>query len=310
LNVLVGSIARQLRGVSYAKLDARNEPRQGYLPILRANNITDEGLTFSDLVYIPAERISKIQRLQLGDVVIAASSGSLDVVGKAGEVRQNFDGGFGAFCKVLRPNATAVDPIYFSHYFRTQAYRQRISSLAAGANINNLKNEHLDGLEIPLPPLDEQRRTAAILDKADALRRRRKRSLDLLDDLTQSIFLEMFGDPEKNPKGWKRGRISDLLEETQYGTSEKAGAVGKYPILRMGNITSDGRTDFEDLKYIDLSDKDLDKFTLRRGDILFNRTNSADLVGKTAVFDRDERFAFAGYLVRARARKGVSPHYV
>jgi type I restriction enzyme, S subunit len=185
-----------------------------------------------------------------------------------------------------------------------------LKALNKSAAIPGLNREDACRLPVLVPTLDEQRRIAAVLDKADGLRRKRRRSLDLHDDLTKSIFLEIFGNPESNPKGWKGGRISDLLDETQYGTSEKAGDEGRYPILRMGNITSDGRTDFKDLKYIDLDDKDLDKFTLRRGDILFNRTNSAELVGKTAVFDRDEPFAFAGYLVRARARKGVSPHYI
>jgi type I restriction enzyme S subunit len=114
----------------------------------------------------------------------------------------------------------------------------------------------------------------------------------------------------QNPKKWERVRIGDLLQDTQYGTSAKAGEKGEYPILRMGNITNTGRMDFEDLKYIDLEEREIGKFTVRRGDILFNRTNSAELVGKTAVYDRDEPFAFAGYLVRARAKTGVSPHYV
>jgi type I restriction enzyme S subunit len=113
-----------------------------------------------------------------------------------------------------------------------------------------------------------------------------------------------------NPHNFKRGQIGDLLEDVQYGTSEKASESGAYPILRIGNITNDGKLDLGDLKYINLKDKDVDKFTVRKGDILFNRTNSADLVGKTAVFDVGESFAFAGYLVRARTRDGISPNYI
>ncbi|MGY0570849.1 restriction endonuclease subunit S [Bradyrhizobium sp. RDM12] len=148
------------------------------------------------------------------------------------------------------------------------------------------------------------------MDKTDALRRKRKSALDLLGRLARSIFLDLFGDPSSNPKGWKRGRIGDLLDSVQYGTSAKAGDVGRYPVLRMGNITVDGRVVFDNLKFIDFPTANLEKFMLKRGDILFNRTNSADLVGKTAVFDRDEPFAFAGYLVRARVKQGFSPHYV
>ena len=181
-----------------------------------------------------------------------------------------------------------VDQDYFYHLLGSDAVYQKFASRASGSTVKNLNTEIVSSVEIKLPPFEEQQRIAAVLDKADALRRRRKYALDLLDDLGQSIFLQMFGDPESNPKRWKRGRIGDLLEETQYGTGDKAGEVGKIPILRMGNITYKGRTDFKGLKYIDLRDDDVEKFTVRRGDILFNRTNSADLVGKTAVFDRDE----------------------
>ncbi|RYD77728.1 MAG: restriction endonuclease subunit S, partial [Verrucomicrobiaceae bacterium] len=163
-----------------------------------AGNITNNGLTFDDLVYVPAGKISVKQRIRKNDIVIAASSGSLDVVGKAARALNDFDGGFGAFCKVLRPRKE-VNAAYFSHYFKTPEYRKLISSLAAGANINNLRNGDLDDLEIPLPPLAEQKRIAGILDAADALRAKRRESLAQLDSLLQSTFLDLFGDPVTNP---------------------------------------------------------------------------------------------------------------
>jgi type I restriction enzyme S subunit len=178
--------------------------------VLRAGNITDNGLVFGDLVYVPAERVASKQRIRRHDVVVAASSGSLDVVGKAAPALADFDGGFGAFCKVLRPNSK-VHPGYFAQYFKTQRYRRRVSALAAGANINNLRNEHLDDMEIPLPPLAEQRRIADVLDRAEALRAKRRAALAQLDTLTEAIFLDFFGDPETNPKGWPLQRLQDTL---------------------------------------------------------------------------------------------------
>jgi type I restriction enzyme, S subunit len=214
---IYGEVSDQLRGVSYAKADVVLEAQEGYLPVLRAGNITDSGLAFDDLVYVPTERISLKQRIRKGDVVIAASSGSLDVVGKAAMAHANFDAGFGAFCKVLRPNAAKVEPTHFAHYFQTREYRKKISSLAAGANINNLRNEHLDDLLIPLPPLPEQRRIAATLDKADALCAKRREALAQLDELTQSIFFEMFGDPATNPKGWLLSNLGELIHSASDG---------------------------------------------------------------------------------------------
>ena len=117
-NSTVGDISEQVRGVSYAKKDASAVPLDGYSPVLRANNIGAFGLILDDLVYVPDARISSKQRVLSNDVIVAASSGSLSVVGKAAQARDGFDGGFGAFCKVLRPGID-VDPHYFGHYFRT-----------------------------------------------------------------------------------------------------------------------------------------------------------------------------------------------
>ena len=212
----VGDVSEQVRGVSYAKSAASDVLQPGYSPILRANNISENGLLLDALVFVPDAKISQKQRIAPNDVIVAASSGSLSVVGKTAQAREGFEGGFGAFCKVLRPRP-AVDPHYFGHYFRTSRYRHVISRLAAGANINNLRNEHLDNLQIPLPPLDEQKRIAGILDAADALRAKRREALGQLDILLQSTFLDMFGDPVTNPMGWPPTSLSAISEELRDG---------------------------------------------------------------------------------------------
>ena len=227
----VADIAQQIRGVTYAKEDATSNPRPGYLPVLRAGNIADDSLVFEDLVFVPAERVASTQKIRRNDVVIAASSGSLDVVGKAARALSDFEGGFGAFCKVLRPGP-GIDPAYFAHFFRTREYRQRVSALAAGANINNLRNEHLDEFRIPLPPIPEQRRIAEILDKADALRAKRRTALAQLDTLTQSIFLDMFGDPVSNPRKWPQENLETFFYfRTGKLDSNAAVATGQYPFF-------------------------------------------------------------------------------
>lgn len=167
-------------------------------------------------------------------------------------------------------------------------------------------------IKIPLLPLPEQRRVAAILDKADALRQKRREVIFKLNQLLQSVFLDMFGDPVTNPKEWETGTIGELMKSVNYGTSKKADTdIGEWPILRMGNITYSGDFDLSDLKYIDLTKSEETKHTVRRGDILFNRTNSKELVGKTAVWKLDKPMAFAGYLVRARVNQRLAtPEYV
>lgn len=241
----VGDISEQIRGVSYGKGDATGSPSDGYLPVLRAGNITEFGVNYGDLIYVPKRFVSEKQLLRSGDVLIAASSGSLDVVGKAAPVLTDYNGAFGAFCKVLRPQKSYVEPRYFAHYFKTTEYRRTVSNLAAGANINNLKNEHLNELLIPLPPLEEQRRIAAILDKADALRTKRREALAQLDRLAQSIFMEMFGDPVLNPKGLplrKLGSVGKLDRGVSKHRPRNAPELlgGPYPLIQTGDVANSG----------------------------------------------------------------------
>ncbi len=209
--VKVKSISKQIRGVSYTPNDVSLVPIDDHIRLLRANNITENGIDLTDTVYVNKKCISEVQKLKVGDILIAASSGSIKIVGKAILIENEINSSFGAFCKVIRPNEK-VDYRYLSFYFRSSDYRQKISHLAAGANINNLRNEDLDNLEIPLPPLATQKRIAEILDAADELRRKDQELLKKYDEMAQAIFIEMFGDPVKNEKGWDVKRLSDILE--------------------------------------------------------------------------------------------------
>ncbi|ELA9308882.1 restriction endonuclease subunit S [Vibrio parahaemolyticus] len=180
-----------------------------------------------------------------------------------------------------------------------------------GAGVPTLNRNLVHDELVPLPPLAEQKRIAAILDKADAIRQKRKQAIDLADEFLRSVFLDMFGDPVTNPKGWEVGTIRDLVSSVNYGSSAKASETdGEFPILRMGNITYEGKWNFTDLKYIDLNDKDQIKYLAHRNDLLFNRTNSKELVGKTAVFDEDDPMAIAGYLIRVRTNDNGNPWYI
>jgi type I restriction enzyme S subunit len=187
----VGDLCQQIRGVTYKKADSSSEAAPGRVGVLRANNITEAGLNTDDLVYVPTICVADKQRLRCNDVLIATSSGSLDVVGKAVRVTEDLPMAFGAFCKVLRPNAQ-VHPSYFAHFFQTRRYRNRVSALAAGANINNLRNEHLDSLEMPLPSFAEQARLAAMLDAADQLITLRRAAIAKSEMLFHSLLSRAF----------------------------------------------------------------------------------------------------------------------
>lgn len=143
------------------------------------------------------------------------------------------------------------------------------------------------------------------LNKINYVIELRRKQIDLLDELVKARFVEMFGDPIENQKDWEVVKIRDIVTDVRYGTSKPAVEGGRYPYLRMNNLTVDGGLDLSDLKYIDIPDNEIEKCVVRKGDILFNRTNSIDLIGKTAVFNLLDDMVIAGYIIRIRLNNQI-----
>lgn len=182
-----------------------------------------------------------------------------------------------------------------------------LNSLGRGATFKEISKSIVSQIEINVPDIEYQKEAADILEKVSEVIYLRKQELTALDNLINARFVEMFGDPVKNPKGWEVVTIGDIVTEVRYGTSKPAVEGGKYPYLRMNNLTADGHLDLNDLKYIDIPDDEIEKCVVRKGDVLFNRTNSIELVGKTVVFDLQEDMIIAGYIIRVRLNKRLLP---
>ncbi len=187
----VATVCEIVRGVTYNKNESRDSQEGGYIPVLRANNIQGGKLAISDLVFVPEACVSERQFIRSGDVIVAMSSGSRSVVGKAARATTDWKGGFGAFCGVLRPSCE-VDSRYFYYFTQSAEYRQRVSELSAGVNINNLKPSHFEEIEIPVAPRAEQTRIAAKLDEllaqVDTLKARIDAIPALLKRFRQSVL--------------------------------------------------------------------------------------------------------------------------
>ena len=180
------------------------------------------------------------------------------------------------------------------------------------ARRRSIPEEDFLGMRVNVLPMEEQERIVDLITRVNGVILLRKQQLSALDDLIKARFVEMFGTFPSNEKGWPTGTIRDLVTEVRYGSSRKAaeGDSGKYPYLRMNNITYSGELDLSDTKTIDIPDEELDKCTVRRGDLLFNRTNSKELVGKTCVYNRDELMVLAGFVVRVRLNEKALPEFV
>ena len=156
-------LADLVRGVTYKREEASREPVTGMLPIIRANNIQDGQLALDDLIYVPASRVSREQRLRRGDIVFAMSSGSPDVVGKAALLSEDWHGAFGAFCGVLRARPGTLSE-WLAYFLQSPMYRDAVRSVITGTNINNLNRSALDAVKVPTVPLAAQRDAVVFLD--------------------------------------------------------------------------------------------------------------------------------------------------
>jgi type I restriction enzyme S subunit len=207
----LSSVADVIRGVTFSKKDVQSSPGDGLAPVLRAGNIQGQLRLNDDLVFVSKQKISAKQKLRAGDIVMCTSSGSSDVVGKSAFLEQDWDGSFGAFCAAIRARSDWCEPRYLYHYLQTPDFRLWTSN-SSGINIKNIRKSELDGVLIPLPRIEEQRRIAAILDKADAIRRKRANTACLADDLATSAFIHMVGYLNSDYGDWVPMHIEQLAE--------------------------------------------------------------------------------------------------
>ena len=209
-------------------------------------------------------------------------------------------------CKLIPGNE--VDGLYL-YYFMPKALKA-IEDKTPFVTVKHLSAKELNKVVVPLPDMQVQQKIATKLQKTDELIALRKEQLAKLDQLIKARFIELFGTYPSNPKGWECGTIRDIVADVRYGSSRPAVEGGKYPYLRMNNITYGGELDLSDTKCIDVPENELDKCTVRRGDVLFNRTNSKELVGKTCVYNRDEMMVLAGFVIRVRVTERVLPEFL
>ena len=183
-------------------------------------------------------------------------------------------------------------------------------SKGTGSTFKAISKNTLAELEFTIPSLKTQHQHIEILDKLINIINLQKTQYQALDLMVKSRFIEMFGTYPANEKSWQTGTIRDVITEARYGSSRPAVDGGKYPYLRMNNITYDGRLALADIKTIDVPDSELPKCSVKYGDVLFNRTNSRELVGKTCVYTSHNLMVLAGFIIRIRVKDIILPEFL
>ena len=307
--VQLGEVADYIRGITFKPADVVPPHSTKSVVCMTTKNV-QETLDESKLIAVPPRFVKrKEQYLQAGDILIS-SANSWNLVGKACFVPQlPYITAAGGFISILRARGNRIYPRYLYHWMvsgKTQ-HRTRLCARQT-TNIANLDRERFLRLRIPLPPLPEQRRIAAILDKADAVRRKRQQTLALADQFLRSAFLDMFGDPVTNPKGWpvrKLGEVAEVQGGLQV-TSKRRNNPIEVQYLRVANVYRDA-LDLTEVKTIRVTATELKRATLKIGDVLIVEGHgNRNEVGRSAVWDGSvDPCVHQNHLIRVRPSEGV-----
>lgn len=205
---------------------------------------------------------------------------------------------------VIRPNTKIAFPRFLFHLIKSSSFQAKKDILCSGATQKAITNEKINSIDIFLPPLVEQQRIASILDKAELIKRKRELAIKKLDELVQSIFIEMFGDIKLNPKKWEAATLGDLIDKASDGphispTYSESGI----PFLSTRHIRA-GQIIWDDLKFLSAEDAEIQwkKCKPQRGDILYSKGGTT---GLAAVVDTDEPFAIWVHVAVLKLKKNL-----
>ncbi|MXO52364.1 hypothetical protein GRI42_13720 [Erythrobacter gaetbuli] len=288
-------------------MNVKQSKEKNGLPITRIETISHGEVDAQRVGYAGLSR-AEVEKwlLKKGDILFSHIN-SVEHIGKCAL----FDGGYdlvhGMNLLCFRPKIDRVDPNFLKWFFRSSWFRSQIMPFVNKAvNQASISIGNLNSLRVTLPPLEEQKRIAAILNEADELRRKRQRAVDRLYQLGQAIFHDMFGDPER---GYKAVRLGDVAAQIDYGLTASAQESGDGPkFLRITDI-QDGKVDWGTVPVCAANTKQIVDNKLASGDIVFARTGAT--TGKSFLIEEcPDRAVFASYLIRVRPSGAVRPEYL
>lgn len=266
--------------------------------------VSEDGRITGTQVRQVAELMNGYSYFETGDVLVAKITPCFEN-GKAAVAEDLPEAvGFGSTeFHVLRPGPEIDRRYLFYAIWNPMFRRSGTSNMTGSAGQKRVPADFVRRFRIPLPPLPDQHRIAAILDKADDLRRKREESIRLMDELLRSTFLEMFGDPVRNPKGWARASLEEIANVDgglQVTASRSSNPIG-VPYLRVANVFRD-RLDLSEVKKIRVTSAELERCRLRGGDVLIveGHGNPAE-IGRSAVWSGEiDPCVHQNHLMRVR----------
>ncbi|HDQ0395469.1 restriction endonuclease subunit S [Escherichia coli] len=302
--VKLGDILSIIRGVTFKPNDQVEPLSEGSTIVMRTKNVQRSGLDISDLIAIPDSFIKRDEQYLRSEDMLISSANSWELVGKISFIdKLPAKSTAGGFISIIRAKKEKVIPKYLYYWLTLEHTQVKIRNCGQKTtNISNLNLERFKELFIPLPSLNDQRRIVAILDKAANIRQKREQAIKLSDDFLRATFLEMFGDPVENPKGWKvKPLISVIVGELQNGAyfpKDKYSKEGVemvhmadafYDVIQQGS-----------LKRVQASDADIVKYSLTHEDLMISRRslNYEGAAKPSLIPQSDEPLIFESSMIR------------
>lgn len=307
----LGNVIEFIRGITFKPTDVVDIETENSVVVMRTKNVQVAGLDCEDLIAVPRSFIKREeQKLRSGDMLIS-SANSWELVGKTSYVYDlEYESTAGGFISIIRARCEHIDSKYLYYWLTSPLTQHKIRHCGRQTtNISNLDVKRFKELEIPLPPLSDQRHIVELLDRANAICHKRAQVMTLADDFLRSVFLDIFGDPVLNSKGWKSCPLKDVaagtLQNGAYFPKEFYSDDG-VEMVHMGDAFYDyvprGK-----MKRVNASESEISKYLLTSDDILISRRSlNYDGAAKPSLIEpSDEKLIFESSLIRLTPDQSV-----
>lgn len=309
--VKVGDVVEIRRGISWSKDQEESEPKQSNNPVIKIGNV-QEHLDLSDILYIrglPPKAVTA-KKVTKDWSIVVGSNGNRARIGNAVYITEDMDYLFASFLIAVKPmEDSGITPKFFFEWLSSKGVQERLSMTSEGSTgLSNLSHNFFKAMHIAFPKPKEQVAIVRILEKVDLVIARTQEVLEKVHRVKRGLMQEIFGDRKHSLE-----RLGTYINEISYGTSQASNDKRHgYPTLRIPNII--GRDiNTIDLTYVDASELDCHRYTLKEGDLVLVRTNgNPSYIGRSAVFQQYDlqQWLYASYLIRVRFDERLLPRYV